>query len=355
MVKCTYNQRNLIIRSAVILLVVLLSLPLAGAVTVTDHYQLTEGINQVAPAWSPDGDRIVYSSEQTICTMNADGTDQKETYDSIVWDGEPVFSTDGKHLYFASEHVNPYSPKFIGIHVIDIDGMKRTQLTKNADMRAPAVSPDGKQLAYLSKLSGNYEIWVMDIDGSNQTQITDSNIDEGAPAWTPDGEQIVYSLEGNIWKVDTGSKFPAILKENYYNSYDPVFNPEGTMVAFVLETNGAKDIYLMNADGKRTKQLTFSDQDEMDPAWSPDGKSIAYSSNKAGEFNIWKMELLITEPTLPSEPEYIEEEYVVENKNPIIEKLEDFGRSSPLTLIIGSFILSVALVIMFTMYFMKKF
>ncbi len=355
MVKCIYNQRNLIIISAMILFVVLLSFPLVGAITVTDHYQLTEGINQVAPEWSPNGDRIVYSSEQTIWTMNADGTDKKETYDSIVWDGEPVYSTDGKHLYFASEHVNPYSPKFIGIHVIDIDGMKRTQLTKNADMRAPAVSPDGKQLAYLSKLSGNYDIWVMDIDGSNQTQITDSNIDEGIPAWSPDGEQIVYSLEGNIWKVDTGSKVPAILKENYYNSYDPVFNPEETMVAFVLETNGAKEIYVMNADGKRTKQLTFSDSDEMDPAWSPDGKSIAYSSNKAGEFNIWKMELLMTEQTLPHEPEYIEEEDIVEEKNPIIEKLDDFGRSSPLRLIIMGFILAVSIVIMITMFFLKRF
>lgn len=353
MVKCIYNQRNLIIRSAVILFVTLLSLPLVGAVTVTDHYQLTEGINQVAPAWSPDGDSIVYSSEQTIWIMNADGTNKKEIYDSIVWDGEPVFSTDGNHLYFASEHVKPYSTKFIGIHVIDIDGLKRTQITKNADMRAPAVSPDDKQLAYLSKLSGNYDIWVMDIDGSNQTQITDSNIDEGAPAWSPDGEQIVYSLDRNIWIIDTGSKIQSILKENYYDNYNPVFNPEGTKVAFVLETDGSKDIWVMNADGTGTTQLTFSDKEEMDPAWSPDGKSIAYSSNKAGEFNIWKMELSMTEPIIPKDTEYIEKEYVVEKKDPTIEKLEDLARSSPLRLLIAAFILGAAIVIIVTKLFIK--
>ncbi|ABE51385.1 TolB family protein [Methanococcoides burtonii] len=352
MINSTYIKRNLIIRSAVILLVTLVSLPLAGAVTVTDHYQLTEGINQVAPAWSPDSDRIVYSSEQTIWTMNSDGTNKNEIYDSIVWDGEPVFNTDGDRLYFASEHVNPYSAKFISIHVVDIDGLNRTQITKNADMRAPAVSPDGTQLAYLSKLSGNYEIWVMDIDGSNQTQITDSDIDEGVPAWSPDGKHIIYSLEGNIWKVNIGPKVPSILKENYYTSYNPVFNPEGTKVAYVLETNGVKDIWIMNADGKGTKQLTFSDQDEIDPAWSPDGKSIAYSSNKAGEFNIWKMELSMTEATIPHDPEYKDEDDLVEN-NFIIEKLEDLARSSPLGVFIGAFILGSALVIMITKSFMK--
>lgn len=354
MVKCIYNLRNLIIRSAVILFVTLLSLPLAGAITVTDHYQLTEGVNQVAPAWSPDGDRIVYSSEQAIWTMNADGTDKKEAYDSIVWDGEPVFSTDGKHLYFASDHIRPFSAKFINIHVVDIDGLNRTQITKNADMRAPAVSPDGKRLAYLSKLTGNYDIWVMDINGSNNTQITETNINEGAPAWTPDGEQIVYSLDGDIWKVDTESKIPVILKDNEFNNYNPVFNPEGTRMAFLSDKEGSKDIWVMNADGTGMEQLTFSDQDEMDPAWSPDGKSIAYSSNKAGEFNIWKMELSITEPTIPREPRYIDEEYVVENKNPIIEKLEDFGSSSPLRLVIAAFILGAAIVIMMTKYFVKK-
>ncbi|NPE28619.1 DUF5050 domain-containing protein [Methanococcoides sp. SA1] len=352
MMDSRYIKRNFIIRSAAILLVTLLSLPLAGAVAVTNHYQLTEGINQVAPAWSPDSDRIAYSSEQTIWTMNADGTDKKERYDSIVWDGEPVFNKDGYRLYFASEHVNPYSAKFISIHVVDIDGLNRTQITKNADMRAPAVSPDGKQLAYLSKLSGNYEIWVMDIDGSNQTQITDSDIDEGVPAWSPDGKQIIYSLEGNIWKVDIGSKVPSILKENYFNSYNPVFNPEGTKVAFVLETKGSKDIWVMNSDGEGTKQLTFSDQDEIDPAWSPDGKSIAYSSNKAGEFNIWKMELSMTEATIPSEPGYEDENDLVEN-NFIIEKLEDLARSSPLLFFVGAFILGSTLVIMITKSFMK--
>ena len=353
MVKCRYNQRNLIIRYVVILFVALLSLPLAGAIAVTDHYQLTEGVNQVAPAWSPDGDRIVYSSEQTIWTMNADGTDKKETYDSIVWDGEPVFSTDGKHLYFASEHVNPYSAKFIGIHVVDIDGLNRTQITKNADMRAPAVSPDGKRLAYLSKLSCNYEIWVMDIDGSNQTQITDTNIDKGAPAWTSDGEQIVYSLDGDIWKVDTESKIPAILKDNEFNNYNPVFNPEGTKMAFVSDKEGSKDIWVMNADGTGMEQLTFSDHDEMDPSWTPDGKSIAYSSNKAGEFNIWKMELSITEANIPHDLEYIDENEVAEKENTAIEDIKDFARSSPLGLLIAAFILGAVLVIIITKHFVK--
>ncbi|MFP4654272.1 MAG: hypothetical protein ACLFMM_01100 [Methanohalobium sp.] len=83
----------------------------------------------------------MYSSNQVIWIMNSSGSGKEKVYDSIVWDGEPCFNHNWSLIYFASEHVEPFSPEYINIHRINSDGTRRVQLTSDANQRAPDVSP----------------------------------------------------------------------------------------------------------------------------------------------------------------------------------------------------------------------
>lgn len=73
--------------------------------------------------------------------MNSSGSGKEKVYDSIVWDGEPCFNHNWSLIYFASEHVEPFSPEYINIHRINSDGTRRVQLTSDANQKAPDVSP----------------------------------------------------------------------------------------------------------------------------------------------------------------------------------------------------------------------
>ncbi|MCD4703184.1 MAG: DPP IV N-terminal domain-containing protein [Methanosarcinaceae archaeon] len=262
-----------------------------ASVMLEDTIQLTDGINQQSPSWSWDGNMITYSSDQAIWVMEHDGSDQRRIYDSMVWEGEPCFDVDSSRIYFASENVGPFSSKFISIHVIDHDGKNRSQITENADKRAPAVSPDGSRIAYLSKVSGNYDVWVMDTDGSASEAITDAQADESSPSWSPDGSQIVYSLEGDIWIVDVDGLHPLKLTDDPFINDEPAFSPNGYLIAFSSKRENNSDIWIMNANGTGSLQLTTEISVQMSPSWNPDGKSIAYVSNDNDEYNIWVMQL----------------------------------------------------------------
>ena len=275
----------------VILFAVLLLSSVASAVVVENNLQITNGINQNAPNWSPDGSKIVYSSDQGIWMMDADGSNQKQVFDSVVWDGEPCFNNDGSKIYFASEYVSPIYSKFISIHVVDFDGLNRIQLTNGADMRSPSVSPDGSTVVYISKLSGNYDIWTMDADGSNNVRLTDESVNEWTPTWSYDGETIVYSSEGDIWAIDRkGIHIDQLTNDTYYN-IDPSFSPDGSKIVFTSDRSGNSDMWLMNSNGTGALQLTFDTSEQKHPVWAPDGERIVYSSNEGGDYNIWVMSL----------------------------------------------------------------
>ena len=349
--KQNFSRISILHCTFVILLTAILLAPVASAVVVEDNVQITNGVNQGTPAWSPDGKKITFSSDQGIWIMNADGSNQKQVFDSVIWDGEPCFNDDGSKIYFASEYVSPIYSKFISIHLVDSDGLNRVQLTKNADIRAPAMSPDGGTVAYISKLSGNYDIWTMDGDGSNNVRLTDDPADELTPAWSPDGKSIIYSSEGDIWTVDrAGIRIKQLTDDEFSNS-DPFFSPDGSKIVFASDRSGNSDLWLMNSNGTGAFQLTSDASEQKNPAWAPDGKRIVYVSNEDEDYNIWVMSLGNT----GSQIEYTPSEVVDSNANDTSDTtLEEIFKSNTILVIASVIIVSLLLVVLIVKLFIRS-
>lgn len=261
---------------------------------VIENIQLTHASNQASPSWGPDGNKIVYSSNKEIWMMNYSGSGKKMVYESIVWDGEPCFNHNGSFIYFASEHVKPFSPEYINIHRINSDGTGREQLTSDADQRAPDVSPDGSSIVYLSKISGNYDVWIMNTNGSNNRRLTEDPGNEGNPSWHPDSSKIIYSSNGDLWLINRNGTDKKQLTNDEFDNIDPVFSHDGEWIAFSSNRNGNYDIWAMKPESSII-QLTSINSTQKEPSWSPNNNKLVYTSNEDGNYNIWLMKLDISE------------------------------------------------------------
>jgi Tol biopolymer transport system component len=221
---------------------------------------LATGVSPALGAFPGDNGKIAFArfgddGEPDIWTMSPDGSNQVNlTASSEGEDFGPNWRADGKKIAFTSDRETPTNPT-----VPDIGG------------------PD-------------FEIFVMDADGSNQRQITFNALDDEAPGWSPDGKRIVFErdfdpvrgqLDFDIFTMRANGAHEL----NLTNSpgvldFDPEWSPDGRRIAFTSERDGDDEIYTMRPNGSGVRQLTFTDQIDGEASWSPDGRKIAFSSER---------------------------------------------------------------------------
>ncbi|HET9838929.1 MAG TPA: protein kinase [Candidatus Angelobacter sp.] len=168
----------------------------------------------------------------------------------------------------------------------------------------PAWFPDGKALLYAGEVGKIRKIIRKDLVSGQDSQLTHGDFDELQPAWSPDGRQIAFVRarqpsvklqpgdvfgafqDGDVWVLDLGSGKESKLVENAFN---PAFSPAGERLAVDASWAGPRRIWVLDREGHNPQQITTDTSEEVAhiaPAWSPDGKKIAFQSLVRTKFDI---------------------------------------------------------------------
>ena len=227
----------------------------------TDPQQLTSGVNDSHPSWSPDGTEIAFATWNEIWVMDADGTNRESLfYGGRKATAAPIWSpVDSTKIAFRK-----YGTSGWEIWTTDVDGTNTRMLTESYG--DPAWSPDGAKIAY-DYFRG---IWVMDADGTDQQRLTDGG---DRPVWSPDGTMIAYDDSSGIWVMDADGTDQQRLTDG---GERPVWSPDGTMIAYSdRDVAGSSDnrAWVMDANGSNRRQLA---DNGVGVVWSPDGTRIFY-------------------------------------------------------------------------------
>lgn len=170
-----------------------------------------------------------------------------------------------------------------------------SQITHDPAMEYnPWWSPDGREIAFLSCIDGNVDIWVMDGDGSNRRQLTLDDSVEGFSfnPWSPDGDRILFvlNISGNfdLWVMNADGSGKKRLTYGA-DVEEAVWSTDGRKIVFVSNASGNRDIWIMNSDGSGKTRLTKYGGDDINPRWQPHGDKIAFLSERSGNFDLWIM------------------------------------------------------------------
>lgn len=289
--------------------------PVLNQITLPHNYyfrelyipQLTNGPSSVC--WTADGKAVIFSMAGSLWKQQTDTDTALQLTDGNGYDYQPDCSPDGSKVIFVR-----YDGASVQLMALDMQSGKTVALTNNGAVNLePRWSPDGKNIAFVStQNSGHFLLYKAAVDKNELKQIeclTPDRISSTKryyysaydhainPVWAKNGKEIFFVNNHKVahgtgdvvcMNVDSINTFKTILHEETAWRTRPDISPDGSRIVYssYLGRNW-QQLWLLPTNGGYAMPLTYGDYDNTSPRWSPDGKSIAFISNRDGNTGLW--------------------------------------------------------------------
>ncbi len=261
------------------------------------------------PAWSPDGRQIAFcrdlgAGKRAVVLISPLGGPERILTEGVLTnedvDGPFLsWSPDGRALAMV-EQANLGSRPQVVLYMMETGEKHPLMKVTEADARdsCPAFSPDGRTLAFCRWLAwDSSDLYLLDLSRDlkpigEPRRLTSQKLPTLGPTWVADGSALIYSAGGNLWRVAaSGSSKPQRLSSLGQDAVWPAISPRASRLAYAHWTEDLNiwRVEMSSPQGKTNPPVRFisSTLDEYEPQYSPNGKKIAFKSDRSGSLEIW--------------------------------------------------------------------
>lgn len=253
--------------------------------------QIAFSSNREAPVSTPP------NPQRELFIMDYDGERQRRiTFDRSI-SLAPSFSPEGDRMAYLTYRAHGGVPNTEVFMIFKSGGRPQPVVTCKGTNGGPSFSRDGSLIAMSSACGGNPEIYTLRPDGSNMTQITRNPGADVSPDWSPNGREIVFVSDRSggpqLYVMSADGLNTRRLSATGGQKDDPAWQPgRGELIAYTASTGGGNfDIFVYDLQTDRSFQLTRGSGRKEAPAWSPDGRQIAFEWARGDSVQIWVMGL----------------------------------------------------------------